>query len=116
MYTLEITYQTGNSFGSEITSEELPVVWGNIEKAEQAAHDIIEHNRIYGDCYWCDSRKSGKGEPWYSPDYPEHSILLELDNGERQKTSTFWIGFFERLEDIKITVVSEGRSFGHLIH
>ena len=46
-YCIKISYQTGNSFGSEDTFDYLELEWDNIEVAKENLIRIKEHYKFY---------------------------------------------------------------------
>lgn len=110
-YSIEITYDTGDTFHNEYgLTRTLDIQWNNIEKAKQAIKDIENHykNHIHLRCNYSVSKEEMKKikeklpkYPWYKkPDssgYWELYILLETDEGNRVVESAFWTGYFESL-------------------
>ncbi len=67
MYTIVATYITGDSFGSEEVTHEIPLIWEDINLAKQAMEELHEHYLAYEngldikdvkDKPWCDSMNS----------------------------------------------------------
>ena len=91
-YDILITYQTGNSFGSEtITDESIGIVTSTEEDAKynllQIKNDWIENG---SDCMT--------------------SIVLKTDDGTR-KYSPFWKGYFETLYTARIVKLDPDLEF-----
>lgn len=99
MYTIEIYYRTGNTFGSEDITERLELEWEDREKAEQALNDIVEHHTTYmitknevnaGKEDMEKIMKKARKQSWFTNDrYFTYSLLLENDDGERVDQNTF---------------------------
>lgn len=123
MYSIMITYDTGDSF-HQVHGEEhtLPMSWSSLEKAKQALQDIQAHYHFYMILHkeWNVDKKDkekatkfAQSRPWHSGKYAEYNILLENDEGNRVSVGTgAWCGYFENLvgADI-ISSPEEGLSF-----
>lgn len=113
-YTIEIQYQTGDSFGSHDETDRVGYSWIKIEQAEKALNDIEAHYKCYQDSEgyhkkntncWKKAPWSTKGDGWEN-DW-RHQVLVEDDEGNRTvKLDAFWTGYFERLH--VASVVTEG--------
>jgi len=101
MYTIKVKYQTGDSFHTEETDDLLGCCWDDIELARKGLQAIKEHHEIY-QYKDIDSNKKARKYKWYNKEYPEYGLLLKVDNGSKQKISTFWIGYFETLRSVEI--------------
>lgn len=111
MWTLEVYYETGNSFGSERCKERLGLSWKDLNKAKQALSDIEQHYKAYKKANADNFRspkeffqeKSIQDAPWFTePNYWQYGLLLEKDDGTRQQVSAFWCGYFEDLYHVEI--------------
>lgn len=103
MYTIEITYETGNSFGSHIEVDLIGMCWNDITKAADALSEIRKHNQYFNDkrhIKWCKDFKENKEYD----DITEHSIKLKNDDNKDIIIGAFWRGYFERLVSIKIVI------------
>jgi hypothetical protein len=133
MYSIEITYDTGDSFHKEndVKGAVREISWKNEEKAKQAIKEIEEHYMCYMVCHkewnadkedikkarekamkakWCSEvcdDNSSNRDDW------NYSLMLENDDGERVNCSCFWVGYFEHLvgADIVCERHDDGRSF-----
>lgn len=126
MYSIEINYTTGNSFGSETLTESVEFVWDTLEQAKEALRRIQEHHEFYkryrnagryaGYLGTQDSQASvladAKTKPWFvSSDYGnsfEYSIRVPSSDPERDQLSVFWIGYFENLHGAQIICSDDG--------
>ena len=102
MYDIEVSYKTGNSFGSEEITERLGGEWKTIEAAKRALDDIRAHWEYY---YWREKhpflREPKEMEPPTccrgEEDDPLPALALTLDNSNEWIFVPQWIGYFERL-------------------
>lgn len=99
---ISIKYETGNSFGKYIETDDVGCVWAHMDEAVAALKAIKEHHK------YASSSKSRcedvKGEYWYDKVYPI-GCLYVLADGRPVKISAFWIGYFEKL--IKAEIVAD---------
>tara|TARA_R110000824_G_scaffold12226_7_gene53652 strand:- start:61771 stop:62181 length:411 start_codon:yes stop_codon:yes gene_type:complete len=116
-YSIEITYDTGDSFHQEngLTETISKVSWDDMDKAKKALKDIEDHYHQYmiinrewnaGKKEKDEAREIAMKAPWcYKPceedtsesDYWTYGIMLEDDDGERKHVHCFWTGYFEHL-------------------
>lgn len=110
-WTIKIDYQTGNSFGSEDTSDDVGCSWTDLNKAKEALQRIKGHYKAYTEIEndrWSPSDKKPAdfaGEPWFwkeEPRFWQQAVIVERDDGTEQRLSTFWCGYFERLHSAEI--------------
>lgn len=59
-YTIEITYETGNSFGSREEVDTIGAAWKDLEKAKKALQDIKEHYQYYSSVHGYSSKRKDK--------------------------------------------------------
>lgn len=124
-YSINIDYNTGNSFGTERIFREVGMNWENIDQAKKALICIQEHHEAYKKCSEANSsawsRKNEPfeisditGKPWYHGpldgcDYPDawqHQVVIEKDDGEKFAISAFWVGYFETLHMAEVCIAS----------
>lgn len=122
-YTISVFYRTGDSFHSHNETEEVGMSWGSIEKAKLALKYIEEHYKAYQVVSaesWRTVNKFDinliKDKPWfYSEDEFglaldvawQYALYIENDDGEKQRISPFWCGYFEHLHSVEIVVESD---------
>lgn len=114
-YSIEVVYNTGDSFGSYLdhctTSlgwKDIRVVNENIEAIREHYSAIKENDESYESIknnWWC-IKIDDSTERIYKDLY-KFSINLKKDSGELVRISTPWIGYFESIEDIKIITENE---------
>lgn len=112
MYKIKITYDTGDSFHQEHgLTEHLKMKWSNLDKAKQALRDIEAHYKHYLIMHkeWNadqkdkdKSKKKAEKMPWYDREYPDFTIHLENDSGNREQEHCFWCGYFESLVGVDV--------------
>lgn len=117
-YTINISYQTGDSFGSEDCEETIEHVF-SLDIAKKNLQRIKEHYEFYQKIK--NGRLSKKERDELLKSKPEfynekHPFCLELlldDNGNTISMVCFWIGYFERLYGAEIILVenTDGMSF-----
>lgn len=119
-YKIKIDYQTGNSFGSEETSDYLELEWDDLATAKLNIKYIKEHYEFYKECNYSrySERKSkedlfveNKLKEWFVPNKDSYTMMyslkLKADNGNLMQLHPFWCGYFERLICVEIVVNSD---------
>ena len=110
MFTIEISYKTGNSFGSEDKIENIDFEWENLESIKKSLQRIKNHYKYFEDhidVWRKPKEKLPEGVVWNDT----HRILcLELidDNGNPFIFHSFWTGYFERLYEARIVATNIG--------
>lgn len=124
MYTIEITYKTGDSFGSHEETECIGLQWEDKALARKALHNIKEHYTLYQENESSWRRERTKEQilaeviikDWYvnaskceyDLKYPSfHICSAQMDNGEWRNLPMFWIGYFEDLREAKVISVGD---------
>lgn len=115
-YTIEIHYQTGDSFGSHQERESVGCVWHDKEQARLALAYIKDHYEVYTKANgWNPKYKTAKEveaivktKPWKADEleYWEYSIKVPFED-TTQVIRAFWTGYFERLIEAKIITVED---------
>lgn len=113
-YQIEISYRTGDSFGSEDREQIIDFEW-NLETAIENLKRIKEHYDMYqktGRNYHMPFEKIKKeygDKPWFVDVSKDkkcktdshfmcgYSLNLLNDDGGQFRYSTFWTGYFEHL-------------------
>ena len=121
MYSIEVSYQTGDSFGSQDTSDVLELTWDNLEVAKRNLKAIKEHDELYSKLNGYDFGKNrdqlleeASKKPWFVQDDKSHfhgSLRLEADNGNYMQLHAMWCGYFESLHGAKIIVDNSDMEF-----
>lgn len=134
MYTIEIEYSTGNSYGTHQETDSVEFVWETLDDAKEALRRIKEHHEYYtriraagryaGYHGSTDTQESllaeAKTKPWYvHSDYSskgmcDFSLIVPTSDPEHDRLSVFWIGYFETLHGARIVAVNkddDGMSF-----
>ena len=115
---IKITYITGNSFGSHIDTDFIEGEWDDINIIKDNVNAIIEHNnyieKYNNDLTTTNERLSIlnhiKNRFWFvegtmfGEDNWKHSIKLKIDKNKTMKINCFWIGYFESLVDVDISI------------
>lgn len=112
MFTINIEYTTGDSFGSNDTSDTISAVWKDKQLARKALQDIKEHYEFYTakDKWGVTPRQrsiieqKASKSTWYCSDYPEYSLKLLMDDGTYLDIHCFWTGYFETLNKAEVVV------------
>lgn len=103
-FTIQITYQTGNSFGTEEQTEDVGPTW-DLPDAKQALKDIVAHNEatqaVNGS--WSKVKEEDyKNESWYIKEFWVYALLA---GGKH--VHAFWHGYFETLLEARVVPVEE---------
>lgn len=121
MYTINIEYTTGDSFGSRMENSGIDLSWTNLEIAKANLIRIKEHNEYYKKTnnYYAKPdleklQKEAETKDWFTNSQAEsrseavfqneYSVMLQLDDGTFHKYYTFWIGYFEHLESAEVVI------------
>ncbi len=104
MYTININYETGNSYGTHTEEDQISLVWKDKEKAQAALLYIKEHYNYYKSLksYGLTPeernkiKEAAKTKTWYISVEPEFVLNLELDDGTYKQINAFWCGYFEK--------------------
>lgn len=128
MYQIKIYYSTGNSFGSEDTSDVLAPIWENKKLAQKALQSLKEHYTLYHEKEAYSFRASrsdeeifeevrtkdwygnfGHNDRFYKEKNGWHFFLgVELDDGSYINMSpSQWCGYFETLHKAEIVNTDE---------
>jgi len=125
MYTIEVRYETGNSFGREEQTDTIGLQWEDKTLARKALNTLKENYDLYKEKESSCRRSRPKSEimteamskEWYakSPktDYdlrnPSlYNCAVEMDNGEwRDLPVNMWCGYFETLYEAKVISVGD---------
>lgn len=123
MYTIEVSYRTGNSFGSEDCEDTIGLCWEDKELAREALKVIQEHYKLYIEADSCNymgfrdkseiyaevSTKEwfikAKEEPFCKKsEYDWHYFCVtKMDDGTYRNIPTnMWCGYFERLHSARV--------------
>ena len=112
MYTIKAYYRTGDSFGSEDTSDMLGYSVSSLETAEKALQYLGEHYKA------CESRGTDKPTKavWYCKggkfgDEWKYSVMLPLDDGTLTKVCIPYQGYFEQLQYLEVTLDTDKLSW-----
>ncbi len=118
MYSIKITYETGDSYSTRTETDFVDMEWGNLEIAEENLDRIKEHYEYYeanNDHSFYGDKKGrdliigrAKTRPWFFKRYDFCLMLLDDKNKEFQY-HTFWCGYFERL--LEAEIVQELKKF-----
>lgn len=102
-YRIEVDYTTGDSYSTSENTTFLDHEWTNYEIAVQNLDRIKAHYE------WYDYAHNSRYYNWdkkavEKPDFAvsDYSLKLIMDDGEEMTCSTFWTGYFESLNGIRI--------------
>ncbi len=108
-YRIKISYETGDSFGSNDETDYLDLEWTKLDVAKENLKRIDEHYKMYTKMRgWqpneneLDIVKKNKDKAWFVEAYPSGSIRFITDDGEDYQISCFWCGYFETLHGAEI--------------
>lgn len=119
-YSINIDYNTGNSFGTERRFQEVGMNWQNIEQAKKALVCIQEHHEAYkaatGYRRYDDppfDLESIKEKSWYHgplddsfPDSWHYTIMVDKDDRSQFPLAVFWEGHFETMHMAEVCIAS----------
>lgn len=119
MYSIEITYRTGGSFGSKVEIDLVGYTWNDINDAKIALSYIKDHYKLYQNVNDLGSNyneiekliKSSENKPWFDKDHWKYSLNIPGNSGETSKIASFWLGYFETLILAKIVLDDEELTF-----
>jgi hypothetical protein len=112
-YTIEIEYQTGDTFQTYETSDDVGITWENLEVAKAALERIKVHHEAYEKADGWGSTSEHREAFTKVPGYVEgYSISLPLDDGSEHKTFTFWHGYFEHMQSAEIVPAKDWKEMG----
>lgn len=128
MYTININYDTGDSFNSYPNQEEtIELEFKNLEIAKENLIAIKEHYKLYKsyensysrkkdnealeneykDRYW----KVSSNDPWAD----KYRINFKTDDGKIMQIYCFWCGYFENLNYAEVVPVKANLSDSDMI-
>lgn len=106
MYSIKVSYKTGDSFKTYDTENILNYDWENIETVKSNMRRIKQHYDWIKEKYYDKLPKPNfmKELTKESQQYAEGCIPLKKDDGSIFQLSTPWTGYFERLKSIEVVV------------
>jgi hypothetical protein len=112
MYTIRITYKTGNSYGTYDERDFVGYAWNSFDRTVQAAELIVEHNQYFTAKDDFSRQQHGATSPEINELFEQHgewSVPVESDDGKIFEIDVFWRGYFEELRDVTVTETDEYR-------
>jgi len=115
-YTIEIAYQTGDSFSSHETTGELGISWESLDKAKEALQRIAAIEKLEDKFSYTTSEADKDLERVKLAGYTKQErwgswgLSLQLDDGTEQPVHPFWHGYFERFISAEIVPVDRGNT------
>lgn len=121
MYTIQVYYKTGNSFGSHEETDEIGLVFKDIQQAKSALKSLKEHYNFYKEFdKKCNKTKEDLEEitvrnySWFnyeydfkSYDWPMYTCNVECCDGSIRSIPTdMWCGYFERLLSAQVVAAT----------
>lgn len=114
-YYIQIVYDTGDSFHRErdVISGVSELDWDNLDNAKmnlkwlEENYDVYLKTRDFGRMYYDQKEikefvNNAKTAKWYNTQYTDVCMNMFDDNNEIVMVSTFWTGYFERLNSAEI--------------
>lgn len=115
MYEIKVTYQTGHSLHSEVTTDVIELTWKDLDVAKQNLKRIQEHYTMYKELTAYTFKKNtqeilkrNEDKEWFVKDptgdvyMSEFHLILIADNGNSMQMYAFWCGHFEELYEAEI--------------
>jgi hypothetical protein len=132
MYTIEVEYQTGNSFHSSVETSEIGLVFTTREYAQKALAVIKEHNDLYtsneswenrhksfkevnknnNKMHWCIKAVEISNNKYINDcdDRWKFLCAVEVADGEWRKMNvSMWTGYFEELRSADVISVGDSK-------
>jgi len=105
-YQIKIYYKTGDSFSSRDAEKFIDYEWKHINHAQKSITHIKNHNEFFIDNSSMWSKPKGKLPDGVGWDKEFRMITLKLvdDNGDLFSYSSFWSGYFEKLNYAEIVI------------
>lgn len=102
-YTILVKYETGDSFGSEMTSCEVGT-FHSLEEAQSACEDILEHYRYAKESNYSEEYlKRVSKKSWYHKYKEFHECAWRFTmKTQGQIIGVEWTGYFETLISLHI--------------
>lgn len=120
MWTINVKYQTGDSFGSSESEDTIPVVWENLALAKEALQAIRNHNTAANEIDNARNREAKiasmmkyNAEYWFLPSenltgqHWDYNLAVLNDDRIPTIIHAFWRGYFERIICAKIVKYTE---------
>lgn len=115
MFTIRISYSTGDSFHTRDEQEEVGHSWKDEKNAEVALKYIREHYIAVQEYDGARTKTAmgkaldkAKGMPWFVPpeagyrDIWTRRLLVPADDGTMVQIDAFWCGYFESLNSAEV--------------
>ncbi len=123
-YTIEVEYQTGDSFSSEVCTETIGHVWEDKTLARKALQCLKEHYELFIEHEehnrprrhmrsYLDVRIDAKSREWHNGDKDMYRCCdVEMDDGSKRTLPTcMWCGYFEKLHHAKIVCEQDDEDY-----
>lgn len=111
MYTIQIYYKTGNSFGSHDETDTIGYSFETREEARIVLSYIREHYTMYCDLEYTYKKvkdeiiKQNEYKPWFIKDqYDGYKYGIQYKD---RRIDCFWCGYFESLYNAKIILENQ---------
>ena len=116
-YSIEITYDTGDSFEERPNQKEiLELTWEDLSVAKDNLQRIKEHYIFYEKLKGTDYKQKDKvakdmaRQRWGVNHDPPGCLILSTDDGKDWQIHAYWIGYFERLRGAEIVTNKQDSS------
>lgn len=117
MFTIKITYETGNTFNHGIEEDLIEIKWGDLSKAKLALECIKQHHDFLKKLENTRRYNSGSSTKesildemstyaWFDQDMYEFYLKLPTDDGQ-VRVRAFWKGYFEVLHRAEVIIVGD---------
>lgn len=110
IYTIQISYTTGDSFSIYPTTNIIGFCWDNLNKAQEALKEIYLHEKYYSNVNYYKHNKLNEQEKIeflnIRRNNNEDTLIIKDDNDNDHKISVFWRGYFETLQSADIIELS----------
>lgn len=110
IYTIQISYITGDSFSIYPTTNIIGLCWSNLNKAQEAIKEIYTHEKYYNNIsYYKYNQLTEQEKIEFSNiirNNNKYTLIIKDDNDNDYKISVFWRGYFESLQSADIIELS----------
>lgn len=118
MYSIELTYTTGNTFGSDEVQRILDYEWDTEEKAINEMNKIRDHwiyNKKLSSTHKQDEKKLLKTKAfmkeWFKPGESDYILILKDNDGNNIELYANWLGYFETLHSTKVINTNQKETY-----
>lgn len=108
-YIIRAYYQTGNSFNCYDEEMEIEYVWRNLTSAQKSLQRIKNHYEYYKKYHnlWEKPKEALPSGVYWNNEYKFIGLTLLDDNSKEFGYNPPWLGYFEKLKWVEISLNTE---------